>query len=143
MTKSLELMDKLDAPASPVVNGPEDDVLDWLSVDWQTVEDDVRRLRQRIFTASRNGDLVKVRNLQKLMLRSQANALMSVRRVTELNTGRKTAGIDQQVVVTARQSRLGQPSATPCRLLDTQARQAGVHPEVQRETAPARDTRDL
>ncbi len=46
MTKSLELMDKLDAPASPVVNGPEDDVLDWLSVDWQTVEDDVRRLRQ-------------------------------------------------------------------------------------------------
>ena len=53
MTKSLELMDKLDAPASPVVNGPEDDVLDWLSVDWQTVEDDVRRLRQRIFTASR------------------------------------------------------------------------------------------
>lgn len=101
MTKSLELMDKLDAPALPVVNGPEDDVLDWLSVDWQTVEDDVRRLRQRIFTASRNGDLAKVRNLQKLMLRSQANALMSVRRVTELNTGRKTAGIDQLVVVTA------------------------------------------
>ncbi len=101
MTKSLELTDKLDAPASPVVNGPEDDVLDWLSVDWQTVEDDVRRLRQRIFTASRNGDLAKVRNLQKLMLRSQANALMSVRRVTELNTGRKTAGIDQLVVVTA------------------------------------------
>ena len=53
MTKSLELTDKLDAPASPVVNGPEDDVLDWLSVDWQTVEDDVRRLRQRIFTGSR------------------------------------------------------------------------------------------
>ncbi|MGO9962375.1 MAG: reverse transcriptase domain-containing protein [Acidimicrobiales bacterium] len=101
MTKSLELTDKLDAPASPVVNGPEDDVLDWLSVDWQTVEDDVRRLRQRIFTASRNGDLAKVRNLQKLMLRSQANALMSVRRVTEVNTGRKTAGIDELVVVTA------------------------------------------
>jgi RNA-directed DNA polymerase len=53
MTKSLELKDKLDAPASPVVNGPEDDVLDWLSIDWHTVEDDVRRLRQLIFTASR------------------------------------------------------------------------------------------
>ena len=36
-----------------VVNGPEDDVLDWLSIDWPQVEDDVRRLRQRIFTASR------------------------------------------------------------------------------------------
>ncbi|MGP0110420.1 MAG: hypothetical protein ACLPR9_16450 [Acidimicrobiales bacterium] len=33
-----------------VVNGPEDDDLDWLSIDWQRVEDDVRRLRQRIFT---------------------------------------------------------------------------------------------
>jgi hypothetical protein len=35
-----------------VVNGPKGDDLDWLSVDWRQVEDDVRRLRQRIFTAS-------------------------------------------------------------------------------------------
>ncbi|MDA8266165.1 MAG: group II intron reverse transcriptase/maturase [Actinomycetota bacterium] len=83
------------------MNGPEDDVLDWLSIDWQTVEDEVRRLRQRIFTASQVGDLKKVRNLQKLMLRSRANALLSVRRVTELNAGRMTAGIDGVVVVTA------------------------------------------
>jgi RNA-directed DNA polymerase len=84
-----------------VVNGPEDDDLDWCSIDWAAVEGDVRRLRQRIFTASRDGDLRKVRNLQKLMLRSRANALLSVRRVTELNAGRKTAGIDGTVVVTA------------------------------------------
>ena len=84
-----------------VVNGPEDDVLDWGSVDWPDVEDQVRRLRQRIFTASRAGDLARVRNLQKLMLRSRANALLSVRRVTERNAGRKTGGIDGTVVVTA------------------------------------------
>jgi RNA-directed DNA polymerase len=84
-----------------VVNGPEDDVLDWGSVKWPDAEDQVRRLRQRIFTASREGDLAKVRNLQKLMLRSRANALVSVRRVTERNAGRKTAGIDGTVVVTA------------------------------------------
>jgi RNA-directed DNA polymerase len=86
---------------SAVVNGPEGDVLEWGSVDWPDVEDQVRRLRQRIFTASRAGDLSKVRNLQKLMLRSRANALLSVRRVTERNAGRKTAGIDGTVVVTA------------------------------------------
>ena len=63
------------------------------------VEDDVRRLRQRIFTASQAGDLKKVRNLQKLMLRSRANALLSVRRVTEINAGRKTAGVDGEVVL--------------------------------------------
>jgi RNA-directed DNA polymerase len=77
-----------------VVNGPEGDLLDWDAVDWRQVEEDVRRLRQRIFAASQAGDLKKVRNLQKLMLRSRANALISVRRVTELNAGRKTAGID-------------------------------------------------
>jgi hypothetical protein len=48
------------------VNGPEDDVLDWDAVAWRRVEDDVRRLRQRIFTASQAGDLKQVRNLQKL-----------------------------------------------------------------------------
>ena len=84
-----------------VVNGPKDGGLDWLSIEWQRVEADVRRLRQRIFTASKVGDLKTVRNLQKLMLRSRANALLSVRRVTELNAGRKTAGVDGNVVVTA------------------------------------------
>ena len=83
-----------------VVNGPEDDDLDWGSIDWPHVEGEVRRLRQRIFTASQAGDLKKVRNLQKLMLRSRANALVSVRRVTEQNAGRNTAGIDGKVVVT-------------------------------------------
>jgi hypothetical protein len=57
-------MGKLDATV--VVNGPEGDVLDWDAVDWRRAEDDVRRLRQRIFTASKAGDLNKVRSLQKL-----------------------------------------------------------------------------
>src|ERR687897_2920067 len=87
-------------PAIAVANGPEDET-DWLSIDWQQVEDDVRRLRQRIFTATQAGDLAKARNLQKLMLRSRANALLSVRRVTERNAGRKTAGVDGRVVLGA------------------------------------------
>jgi RNA-directed DNA polymerase len=81
------------------VNGPEGEVLDWRAVDWRRVQDDVRRLRQRIFAASQAGDLKGVRNLQKLMLRSRANALLSVRRVTEVNAGRGTAGIDGQTVL--------------------------------------------
>jgi RNA-directed DNA polymerase len=91
-------MGKLD---TVTVNGPEGDVVDWDAVDWRRVEDDVRRLRQRIFTATQAGDLKKVRNLQKLMLRSRANALCSVRRVTEINAGRKTAGVDGRVVLEA------------------------------------------
>jgi RNA-directed DNA polymerase len=90
-------MGKLDATI--VVNGPEDVLCGWDAVDWQAAEDDVRRLRQRIFTASQAGDLRRVRNLQKLMLRSRSAALVSVRRVTEVNAGRKTAGVDGRVVL--------------------------------------------
>jgi RNA-directed DNA polymerase len=81
------------------VNGPEDDGLDWDSVDWGQAEEHVRRLRRRIFAASQAGDLAKVRNLQKLMLRSRSNALVSVRRVTEVNAGRRTAGVDGRIVL--------------------------------------------
>ena len=82
-----------------MVNGPEDEPVEWDAVDWRAAEEDVRRLRQRIFAATRAEDWKTVRNLQKLMLRSRANALVSVRRVTEVNAGRKTAGVDGQVVV--------------------------------------------
>jgi RNA-directed DNA polymerase len=100
MTKAPEPEDKLDATTAVVVNGPEDVPFDWHAVDWRRVEDDVRRLRQRIFTASKAGDLARVRSLQKLMLRSRANTLLSVRRVTERNAGRMTAGVDGEVVLT-------------------------------------------
>ena len=57
MTEAPEPEDKLDAATHVVVNGPEDAPFDWHAVDWRRVEDDVRRLRQRIFTASKAGDL--------------------------------------------------------------------------------------
>ena len=94
-----EPKDKLDATAVLVANGPEDEILAWGAVDWRACEERVRRLRQRIFTASRAGDLKRVRSLQKLMLRSRANALLSVRRVSERNAGRATAGVDGEVVL--------------------------------------------
>src|SRR5665213_2557526 len=89
------------ADGDGMVNGAEDEFLDWDAVDWRASQEHVRRLRQRIFTASKAGDLKRVRNLQKLMLRSRANTLLSVRRVTEINAGRLTAGVDGEVVLTA------------------------------------------
>lgn len=84
------------------MNGPEDDRLDWNAVNWRAAEQEVRRLRQRIFKASQAGDLKQVRNLQKLMLRNRSNTLISVRQVTQRNTGRSTAGIDGEVALTAK-----------------------------------------
>src|SRR3989441_13285125 len=85
------------------VNGPEDDLDDWAAVDWRAHEDNVRRLRQRIFKATQDGDLRRVRRLQKLMLRSRSNTLVSVRQVTQRNAGRRTAGVDGEVALAPRQ----------------------------------------
>jgi RNA-directed DNA polymerase len=84
----------LDAATSVVVNRPREFPEDWDQVNWARAEEEVRRLRQRIFTASRAGDHRRVRSLQRLMLRSRANALLSTRRVAQVNQGRRTAGID-------------------------------------------------
>jgi RNA-directed DNA polymerase len=84
------------------VNGPEDEDLDWDAIVWPIHEDRVRRLRGRIFKASKVGDLAMVRNLQKMMLRSWSNTLVSVRQVTQHNAGRATAGVDGQVALTSR-----------------------------------------
>jgi RNA-directed DNA polymerase len=83
-----------------MVNGPEDVTLSWDAVDWRHHEDNIRR-RQRIFTAAREGNLAMVRNLQKLMLRSWSNTLISVRQATQRNAGRKMAGIDRGVALTS------------------------------------------
>ena len=101
MVMTPEPKDKLDAAAAPAVaaSGPEGVTSDWRQIDWRRVEANVRRLRQRIFAASKAGDLARVRRLQKLMLRSRSNTLLSVRRVTERNAGRLTAGVDGEVVL--------------------------------------------
>jgi RNA-directed DNA polymerase len=82
-------------------NGTEDAILEWDAINWRIHEDNVRRLRGRIFKATKDGDWTKARNLQKLMLRSWSNTLVSVRQVTQRNAGRKTAGIDGQVALTS------------------------------------------
>src|ERR1035441_5352220 len=96
-----ELMGKLGTP----VNGPEGlppfDGDAWERTDWRHHEEQVRRLRGRIFKAVQEGDWPLARSLQKLALRSWANTLVSVRQVTQRNTGRRTAGIDGLVALTS------------------------------------------
>jgi RNA-directed DNA polymerase len=93
------------AMAALGVNGPDDadrTKVDqgWDAICWPVHEDNVLRLRQRIFKATREQDWAKVRNLQKLMLRSWSNTLLSVRQVTQRNAGRATAGVDGEIVMT-------------------------------------------
>jgi len=87
----------------------------WPDIDWAKVEGNVRALRQRIFAAAKRQDWITVRGLQQLMLRSWSNVLWSVRRVTQANAGRRTAGIDGMIVLDDR------TRARLARWLDTNA----------------------
>jgi len=73
---------------------------DWTRVNWRAANRRVRNLRQRIFRATQDGDWDKVQSLQRLMPRSRANTLLSVRRVTQVNQGKRTTGVDKLVVKT-------------------------------------------
>ena len=84
------------------MNGPEG-ALDWDAVVWRTHEEHVARLRRRIFKATREQRWATVRSLQKMMLRSWSNTLLSVRQVTQRNTGRRTAGVDGEVALSSQE----------------------------------------
>ena len=84
---------------NPLANGTEKQT-DWNAIDWKKANRIVRNLRQRIFRATQEGNLKRVRSLQKLMLKSYSNRLVSVRRVTQRNTGKNTPGVDKLVVKT-------------------------------------------
>ena len=48
-----------------MATGTEDVTLEWEAISWRLHEDNVRQLRRRIFKAAKEGDLAKVRSLQK------------------------------------------------------------------------------
>jgi RNA-directed DNA polymerase len=66
----------------------------WQAVQWQKAEKYVEKLQKRIFHAEKNGDKRKVRDLQRMLMKSKSALLMSIRRVTQINKGKRTAGVD-------------------------------------------------
>jgi RNA-directed DNA polymerase len=74
-------------------------VYDWNSINWKKIYKYVKKLRQRIFHAEQLGETRKVKKLQRLMIRSKANLLLSIKRVTQINKGKRTAGIDKMIII--------------------------------------------
>ncbi|WP_257148516.1 group II intron reverse transcriptase/maturase [Bacillus sp. AFS073361] len=70
------------------------DITDWDNINWINISQYVEKFQQRIYHAERFGKIRKVREMQRLLMRSQAALLLSVRRVTQINKGKRTAGVD-------------------------------------------------
>jgi RNA-directed DNA polymerase len=71
----------------------------WKSLPWKEFRKNLFRLQKRVYKAVKAGDLRKARSLQKLILRSQAARFLAIRQVTQLNQGKKTAGIDGKLAL--------------------------------------------
>jgi RNA-directed DNA polymerase len=66
----------------------------WSKVPWKKLEQHCFRIQKRIYRASQRGNQRAVQKLQKLLMKSEAARLLAVRRVTQENQGKKTAGVD-------------------------------------------------
>lgn len=67
---------------------------EWKTLPWPKLGRRVFKLQKRIYRASLRGDVKTVRRLQRLMIKSWSAKCLAVRRVTQDNQGKKTAGID-------------------------------------------------
>ena len=69
-------------------------MVEWKNTNWRKLERVVFKLQKRIYQASSRGDVKAVRRLQKTLMRSWSAKMLAVRRVTQDNQGKKTAGVD-------------------------------------------------
>ena len=72
----------------------------WTSLPWKKFRRDLFRLQKRVYKAANVGDKRKAKYLQKLILKSLAARLLAIRQVTQLNAGKKTAGVDGKASLT-------------------------------------------
>src|SRR5687767_14936714 len=76
---------------------------EWKTLAWREIEQRVFKLQTRIYRAQQRGDHQAVHRLQRLLVRSWAARALAVRRVTQDNRGKRTAGIDGVKSLTPRQ----------------------------------------
>ncbi|KAB8330182.1 reverse transcriptase [Scytonema tolypothrichoides VB-61278] len=72
----------------------------WQKSPWRYYRKALFRLQRRLFNAVRRGDLRRARSIQKLILKSRSARMLAIRQVTQLNAGKKTAGIDGKTALT-------------------------------------------
>ena len=75
--------------------------IDWKQVNWTQIKERVKNLQQKIFHYAQTNNYRKLRQYQKLLVRSLSARLWAVRLVTEINRGKYTPGIDGCIVKNA------------------------------------------
>lgn len=74
--------------------------MNWNNIQWKKLQNHIHRLQSRIYQTSKSGNKIKVHFLQKRIINSPYAKLISVRRVTTENKGKRTASLDQKLYLT-------------------------------------------
>ena len=88
---------------SEFASQPLQNTVEWNQLPWRKIQKAVFKLQKRIYRAYVNGDVKQGRRLQKTLIKSYYNRLLSVRLVTQDNSGKKTAGVDKVKSLTPKQ----------------------------------------
>jgi RNA-directed DNA polymerase len=72
----------------------------WKSFNWKKASKRLFRLQRRVYKAVQRLDKRNARKLQKLILKSKGARMLAIRQVTQLNAGKRTAGIDGKASLT-------------------------------------------
>lgn len=75
----------------------------WEDISLAQCEAEVFHLQKRIFSTSKANNTIQVHRLQKLLMSSHAAKCLAVAKVTQINTGRNTAGIDGQRSISSKE----------------------------------------
>ena len=76
------------------MNTVEKPMYEWETINWAKIQRTVFKLQKRIYQASERGDIKAVRKLQRLLTNSWHSKVLAVRKVTQDNQGKNTAGVD-------------------------------------------------
>jgi RNA-directed DNA polymerase len=68
--------------------------MEWKNIKWKRIEQYIFKLQKKIYQASKNNNKLEMIRLQKILISSKAAKLKAVRRVTQDNLGKRTAGVD-------------------------------------------------
>jgi RNA-directed DNA polymerase len=72
----------------------------WKSFNWKKASKRLFRLQKRVYKAVQRLDKRNARKLQKLILKSKGARMLAIRQVTQLNAGKRTAGVDGKASLT-------------------------------------------
>lgn len=73
---------------------------EWSNLNWNKITRSIFKIQKRIFHAEDQKNYREVRSQSRLLLNNNDALLYSIRIVTQLNSGKRTAGVDSEVVLT-------------------------------------------